>query len=173
MRISLLPPTILFVQFSSAQIPASIDALLDTDIDQMISNRTTNTQVISPFNADLRKLPMKNAASQTDFDAFWQMAYFLLNDDASTKEEFVEKFTNYGCQCFIEDGVSPGGKSVIFKDNIDQLCRNFALCRQCIDIDARMDLRKSSKFELKTEQNSKLKENVFTLSIIRTFLCIY
>ena len=134
----------------NAQRPASLNSLSDTDLDEIITNRTRNRRPTIQLPS-LRKAGSASAEvveeNKPYFDTFWQMAYFLTNDDTITKEEFVNKFTNYGCHCFVDDAITPGGKSVVFKDNIDQLCRNFALCRQCIDIDSKMDLQKVIKIQ--------------------------
>ena len=49
--------------------------------------------------------------------------------------EFIEKFTNYGCYCWILDperGVIGGGQT---RDQIDGLCGQLYKCYKCLNLD--------------------------------------
>ena len=49
--------------------------------------------------------------------------------------EFIEKFTNYGCYCWIlgaEKGVIGGGQT---RDQIDGLCGQLYKCYKCLNLD--------------------------------------
>ena len=58
--------------------------------------------------------------------------------------EFIEKFTNYGCYCWIlgpEKGVIGGGQT---RDQIDGLCGQLYKCYKCLNLDYGND---QSKFD--------------------------